>query len=105
MQMNRVERKRLEKKFQKYKRVYFFILAVLLICALITVDFQVRFMLGIDEYRLIGYEQIKNNEYIILLMGKEYLIDTLEFKNIIDNLFAELAEMTYNIKIWIKNMQ
>lgn len=101
--MSRVERKRLEKKSQKHKKIYFFILAILLISSLITVDFQVRTMLGIDEHRLIGYEEIKNNEYIIQVMGSSYLIDTLEMKNTIDNLFAEFKEMTYNVKIWIES--
>jgi len=103
MWMSRVERKKIEKKSKKHFKVYFFFMVIVLIFGLITVDFQVRGMLAIDESGLIGYKQLGNNQYVIQILGNNHLIDTTVLRSQIDNKFAEFGEIAYTIKTWIEN--
>lgn len=76
---------------------------ILLISGLIAVDFEVREMLAIDKSGLIGYKQLENGRYILHIMGDSHLVDTVMLRSQINNKFAELGEMTYNIKEWIQS--
>ena len=103
MWMSRVERKKIEKKSNKYFKLYLVLQIILLICALIFVDFQIRGMLGTYESRLIGYDRIENQQYNIHVMGNSYLIDISILQSNLDNIFADFQEIAYNIKDWLEN--
>jgi len=98
MWMSRIERKRIEKKLKIHFKIYIFIIFVLLISGLIAVDFEVRSMLAIDEFGLIGYQQLENDQYIVHLIGKNYLVDTVILRTQVYNKFAEFREIAYNIR-------
>lgn len=102
MWMSRVERKKTENKVKRFFRVCMFLQIILLIFGLLAVDFQIRTTLGIDEVSLISYKQIDNSEYIVHIMGKSHSIDAPIKKVQIYHKFAQIKEMTYSIREWIK---
>lgn len=102
MWMNRVERKREENKLKRFFKICIFIQIVLLICSLLTVDFQIRTTLGIDEVCLISYKKIDKDKYRVHIMGDSHLVDISTIKSRIHNKFAQLRKMTYSIREKVK---
>lgn len=100
--MSRVERKKIENKFKRFRRICIFIQIILLICGLLVVDSQVRATLGIDEIGLISCKHTGGSEYKIYIMGNPYMIDfsTIRFKTY--DKFAQLNKMAYSIREWVK---
>lgn len=103
MWMSRVERKKIERKSNKYFKIYILIQIILLITTLIFVDFQVRDMLGIYESRLVGYHSLGNKQYHLDLIGKSYLVDITVVEDYLNNIFADFQEIAYNIEEWLED--
>lgn len=100
--MSRIKRKKIERRYKRFFAICIFAQLILLICGLLFVDFQVRATLGMDETSLISYRRTGENKYIVNIMGGSHLVDISTMRGKLFYKFAQLREMTYSIRKWVK---
>ncbi|WP_198006338.1 hypothetical protein [Alkaliphilus oremlandii] len=98
MWMSRIENKKREKKIKRYMRMGVTMTVILLIFGVLAVDFRIRKSLAIEEVSLIDYKHLKEYQYLVHIMGKNYVLDFSELSGALNNKFAEFREIAYNIK-------
>lgn len=102
MQMSRMERKKKQKKSKRYLWVFVIMQVFVLIYGLFTTDAEVRKMMGVDDIRLLGYEQLSQGQYNVEIMGEKHAVDTASIQEEMHNTFAEFTQIVYNIKKWLE---